>query len=154
MAGDAFHFHGGTLKPGPNDKSTKWIFGRVLDPRSQGIRRWNRLFLLSSTWSTAVDPLFFYLLSISKELSCLYIDRNFALAVTFLRTLFDSFKLVHMYLQFRLAYLSSESLVLGYHDLVWDARKVVYNYLCSGGSFILDLYVVIPLPQVDQFPRS
>lgn len=147
-AGKAYRFQDGSFKKGSSDENTVWIFGKVLDPRSKGIKRWNRVFVLSSAWSTAVDPLFLYLLGINKDLSCLFVEQDLAIVVTLLRTSFDFLKMVHMYLQLRLAYLSQESLTLGRGDLIWDARKVVYNYLHYKGGFLLDLYVVLPLPQV------
>lgn len=52
-------------------------------------------------------------------------------------------------LQFRLAYISPESRVVGAGDLVDDPKKIVVHYL--KGYFILDLFVVLPLPQVNFF---
>ncbi|KAF2283603.1 hypothetical protein GH714_012159 [Hevea brasiliensis] len=40
-------------------------FGPILDPRSQWVQWWNRVFLLARAISLAVDPLFFYALSLS-----------------------------------------------------------------------------------------
>lgn len=48
--------------------------------------------------------------------------------------------------QFRLAYVAPESRVVGAGDLVDQPKKIVMHYL--RGYFLLDLFVVLPLPQV------
>ncbi|KAG0455501.1 hypothetical protein HPP92_024793 [Vanilla planifolia] len=48
--------------------------------------------------------------------------------------------------RFRLAYVAPESRVVGAGDLVDDPKKVALNYL--QGFFILDLFVLLPLPQI------
>lgn len=49
-------------------------------------------------------------------------------------------------LQFRLAYVAPESRVVGAGDLVDHPKKIAVNYL--KGFFLIDLFVVLPLPQV------
>ena len=49
-------------------------------------------------------------------------------------------------LQFRLAYVSPESRVVGAGDLVDHPKKIALHYL--KGYFLFDLFVVFPLPQV------
>jgi len=53
-------------------------------------------------------------------------------------------------LQFRLAYISRESMVVGAGDLVDHPKKIALNYLKS--YFFIDLFVVFPLPQVNVLP--
>ncbi|KAK6123608.1 hypothetical protein DH2020_042640 [Rehmannia glutinosa] len=48
--------------------------------------------------------------------------------------------------QFRLAYVAPESRVMGAGDLVDDPKKIARNYFF--GYFILDFFVVLPLPQI------
>ncbi|KAG5141650.1 hypothetical protein JHK82_017345 [Glycine max] len=48
--------------------------------------------------------------------------------------------------QFRLAYVSPESRVVGAGDLVDHPKKIALNYL--KGYFFIDLFVVLPLPQI------
>ncbi|XP_010661110.1 cyclic nucleotide-gated ion channel 2 isoform X2 [Vitis vinifera] len=124
-------------------------FGPVLDPRTKPVQRWNRAFLLVRGMSLAVDPLFFYVISIGGEGGpCLYMDGGLAAIVTVLRTCVDAVHLFHLWLQFRLAYVSRESLVVGCGKLVWDARAIASHYVRSLKGFWFDLFVILPVPQV------
>ena len=59
--------------------AARWLFGPVLDPRSKRVRRWNRWILLGRAAALAVDPLFFYALSIGRAgQPCLYMDAGLA----------------------------------------------------------------------------
>lgn len=123
-------------------------FGRVLDPRSKGVQRWNRAILLARGVALAVDPLFFYALSIGRgDLPCLYMDGSMAVIVTLLRTCVDGVHLFHLWLQFRLAYISRESMVVGCGKLVWDARAIAAHYVRSFRGFWFDVFVILPIPQ-------
>lgn len=124
-------------------------FGPVLDPRSKRVQRWNRVFLLARGMALAVDPLFFYALSIGRGGEpCLYMDGGLAAVVTVIRTCADVVHLCHLWLQFRLAYVSRESLVVGCGKLVWDARAVALHYVRSLKGFWFDVFVILPVPQV------
>ncbi|XWS32929.1 hypothetical protein CRYUN_Cryun22dG0033000 [Craigia yunnanensis] len=123
-------------------------FGRVLDPRSMRVQKWNRAFLLARGMALAIDPLFFYALSIGRGGSpCLYMDGGLAAIVTVLRTCVDAVHLFHLWLQFRLAYVSRESLVVGCGKLVWDARAIASRYVHSHKGFWFDAFVILPVPQ-------
>ncbi|XP_058184789.1 cyclic nucleotide-gated ion channel 2-like [Rhododendron vialii] len=123
-------------------------FGSVLDPRSKRVQRWNRVFLLARGMALAVDPLFFYALSIGRGgAPCLYMDGGLAAVVTVIRTCADAVHLCHLWLQFRLAYVSRESLVVGCGKLVWDARAVASHYVRSLKGFWFDVFVILPVPQ-------
>lgn len=76
-----------------------WIFGKVLDPQSKGMRRCNRLFLLSCVLGIALDPLFLSVISINPKLSCLYVQKGNLIALTTLRAFIDFAYLtqVHLY---------------------------------------------------------
>ncbi|RLN18775.1 cyclic nucleotide-gated ion channel 2 [Panicum miliaceum] len=129
--------------------AARWLFGPVLDPRSKRVRRWNRWILLGRAAALAVDPLFFYALSIGRAgQPCLYMDAGLAAAVTALRTCADAAHLAHVLLQFRLAYVSRESLVVGCGKLVWDARAIAAHYARSAKGLWFDLFVILPIPQV------
>lgn len=120
----------------------------VLDPRSKRVQRWNRAFLLARGLALAVDPLFFYSLSIGRGGSPrLYLDGGLAVVATVLRTGVDTVHLCHLWLQFRLAYVSRESLVIGCGKLVWDARAVAVHYIRSLRGFWFDVFVILPVPQ-------
>uniref|UniRef100_A0A6M2E8D0 Cyclic nucleotide-binding domain-containing protein n=1 Tax=Populus davidiana TaxID=266767 RepID=A0A6M2E8D0_9ROSI len=123
-------------------------FGTVLDPRSKRVQKWNRAFLLARGMALAVDPLFFYALSIGRNgAPCLYMDGGLAAIVTVLRTSVDAIHLCHLWLQFRLAYVSRESLVVGCGKLVWDARAIASHYVRSLKGFWFDAFVILPVPQ-------
>ncbi|WCJ25641.1 Cyclic nucleotide-gated ion channel 2 [Euphorbia peplus] len=124
------------------------LFGSVLDPRSKRVRTWNRAFLLARGMALAVDPLFFYALSIGRGgAPCLYMDGGLAAVVTVLRTCVDGVHLCHLVLQFRLAYVSRESLVVGCGKLVWDASTIARHYISSFKGFWFDAFVILPVPQ-------
>lgn len=61
---------------------------------------------------------------------------------------YDQYKQIRM-LQFRLAYVNPESRVVGAGDLVDHPKEIALHYL--RGNFILDVFVVLPLPQVHAF---
>ncbi|KAF8399552.1 hypothetical protein HHK36_015419 [Tetracentron sinense] len=129
-------------------RSSSRAFGRVLDPRSKNVQRWNRAFLLARGMALAIDPLFFYALSIGRDgAPCLYMDGGLAAIVTVLRTCVDAVHLCHLWLQFRLAYVSRESLVVGCGKLVWDARAIASHYVRSLRGFWFDAFVILPVPQ-------
>ncbi|KAK2413069.1 cyclic nucleotide-gated ion channel [Trifolium repens] len=122
--------------------------GKVLDPRSKRVQIWNRALLLARGVALAIDPLFFYALSIGREGSpCLYMDGGLAAVVTVARTVVDAVHLFHVLLQFRLAYVSRESLVVGCGKLVWDARAIASHYMRSFKGFWFDVFVILPVPQ-------
>lgn len=137
------------IKNRPEKQKRRQGQGGVLDPRTKRVQRWNRAFLLARGMALAVDPLFFYALSIGRGGSpCLYMDGGLAAAVAILRTCVDAVHLVHLWLQFRLAFVSRESLVIGCGKLVWDPRVIAAHYLRSLKGFWFDVFVILPLPQV------
>ncbi|KAL9424578.1 hypothetical protein AB3S75_031657 [Citrus x aurantiifolia] len=134
---------------GPKDgRPASATFAHVFDPRSKRVQRLNRAFLLARGMSLAVDPLFFYALSIGRGgAPCLYMDGALAAIVTVLRTCVDAVHLFHLWLQFRLAYVSRESLVVGCGKLVWDPRAIASHYVRSLKGFWFDVFVILPVPQ-------
>ncbi|KAK6129199.1 hypothetical protein DH2020_037029 [Rehmannia glutinosa] len=140
-------------RPGQKPRSSAGR-GRVLDPRSKRVQRWNRAFLLARGMALAVDPLFFYSLSIGRGGSpCLYMDGGLAAVVTVVRTCVDAVHICHLWLQFRLAYVSRESLVIGCGKLVWDTRAIAAHYLRSIKGFWFDVFVILPVPQLKKAGR-
>ncbi|EOY03582.1 Cyclic nucleotide-regulated ion channel family protein isoform 2 [Theobroma cacao] len=126
-------------------------FGKALDPRSALVQRWNRVLLVARGIALAVDPLFFYTLTlITREdgAPCVFLDSGLAAIVTVVRTCVDAVHLWHIWLQFRLAYVSKESLVVGCGKLVWDARAIASHYVRSLKGFWFDVFVILPVPQV------
>ncbi|KAG0451382.1 hypothetical protein HPP92_026503 [Vanilla planifolia] len=121
----------------------------VLDPRSSRVQRLNRGLILVRAVALALDPIFFYSLSVNGGWPpCLSLNWWLAASVTALRTAADLLHLVHIGLQLRLAYVSRESLVVGCGKLVWDARMVAEHYLRSLKGFWFDLFVILPIPQI------
>ncbi|PKA57389.1 Cyclic nucleotide-gated ion channel 2 [Apostasia shenzhenica] len=134
------------LRRPPESRRRGW----VLDPRAPRVLWWNRGVLLARAVALALDPLFFYSLSIagSGAPPCLYMDEGLATAATVLRTAADAGHMAHIWLQLRLAYVSRESLVVGCGMLVWDRQRIAEHYLRSGKGFWFDLFVILPIPQV------
>ncbi|GAA0147975.1 ligand-gated ion channel [Lithospermum erythrorhizon] len=132
-----------------NGRNPTGRFGKILDPRSKNVQRWNRAFILARSMALAVDPLFFYALSIGQSgQPCLYMDGGLAAVVTVLRTCFDAVHLLHVWVQLRTAYVSRESMVVGCGKLVWDANAIASHYLKSVKGFWFDAFVILPIPQV------
>lgn len=137
------------LNLGRRSKPPSLFRGPALDPRSEMVQRWNRAILLARALAVAVDPLFFYALSIGQNGEpCLYMDGGLTAIVTALRTAADAVHVFHVWLQFRMAYVSRESLVVGCGKLVWDARMIAAHYLRSLSGFWFDVFVILPVPQV------
>ncbi|PKA49601.1 putative cyclic nucleotide-gated ion channel 20, chloroplastic [Apostasia shenzhenica] len=88
--------------------------------------------------------------AIKKEHKCLDFNWSLATGIAVVRSFTDFIYFLHMLLQtfaqFRLAYVAPESRVVGAGDLVDDPKKIAMHYL--RGYFLLDLFVVLPLPQV------
>lgn len=67
-------------------------------------------------------------------------------AMVAFRSVTDFIYLMHMLLQFRLAFISPESRVVGAGDLVDHPKKIALHYLKQ--YFFLDLFIVLPVPQL------
>ncbi|WZZ42755.1 hypothetical protein YC2023_039014 [Brassica napus] len=77
---------------------------------------------------------------------CIRIDEDMAIVLVALRSLTDVLYFVNILLQFRLAYTDPETTVVGSGKLVKDTVKIARRYY--RGNFLLDLLIVIPLPQI------
>lgn len=121
---------------------------RMLDPGSDIVLRWNRIFLVSCLLALFVDPLYFYLPTVGgdEESSCVNSDSNLRIVVTFFRTVADLFYLLHMIIKFRTAYVAPNTRVFGRGELVMDPKKIARRYIRS--DFFIDLIATLPLPQV------
>ncbi|CAL9123855.1 unnamed protein product [Musa acuminata var. zebrina] len=129
----------------------KWISGLnsyfpIMNPHTKVVQQWNKFFVISCLIAIFIDPLFFFLLSVQKNNKCIVFNWSLATAIAVVRSLTDFIYLLHIILQFRLAYVAPESRVVGAGDLVDQPKKIVLHYL--RGYFLLDLFVVLPLPQV------
>ncbi|XP_010278052.1 PREDICTED: probable cyclic nucleotide-gated ion channel 14 isoform X1 [Nelumbo nucifera] len=120
---------------------------RILDPGSEIVLQWNRVFLISCLLALFVDPLYFYLPSVGGNgSSCIKTDLNLSIVVTCFRTVADLFYLLHMIIKFRTAYVAPSSRVFGRGELVMDSKKIARRYLKS--DFFIDLAATLPLPQI------
>ncbi|CAN0911242.1 Cyclic nucleotide-gated ion channel 17 [Linum grandiflorum] len=101
---------------------------RMLDPGSDIVLRWNRIFLVSCLMALFIDPLYFYLPTITgkddEASSCVDTDHKLRIVVTFFRTVADIFYLLHVVLKFRTAYVAPSSRVFGRGELVMDPKLI------------------------------
>ncbi|XP_076893021.1 putative cyclic nucleotide-gated ion channel 5 [Bidens hawaiensis] len=119
---------------------------KIFDPQDNTLLTWNKFFVVSCIFAVSVDPLFFYLPVFDHSNTCLGIDRKLAIIATTLRTIIDSFYLIHMALQFRTAYIAPSSRVFGRGELVINPAQIARRYL--RWYFIIDFLSVLPLPQI------
>ncbi|KAJ8459716.1 hypothetical protein OPV22_032642 [Ensete ventricosum] len=121
----------------PSDRQTKWL------------HEWNRIFLLMCAAGLVVDPLFFYALSISSTCMCLFVDGWFAVTVTTLRCMTDAVHLLNMCLQLAITYDAAPRSSLEEKDAsAGRAMAHSQSYLRSKTGFLLDLFIILPVPQV------
>lgn len=120
----------------------------ILDPGSEIVLNWNRVFIVSCLVALFVDPLYFYLPDIGGTNGswCVKTDVKLRIVVTFFRTIADLFYLLHVVIKFRTAYVAPSSRVFGRGELVMDPKKIARRYLRS--DFFIDLVATLPLPQV------
>ncbi|XP_068644996.1 cyclic nucleotide-gated ion channel 4-like [Aristolochia californica] len=145
--------NGGTKFLDQPRKTARWwaLLARgSLNPRAKWIREWNRVFLLVCAAGLAVDPLFFYALSISDTCMCLFIDGWFSITVTALRCMTDALHIWNMWLQLRLAYGAKRSRTAEEEGSKVHSRRPAVNlrYAKSMKWFLFDLFVLLPIPQV------
>ncbi|XP_058113875.1 cyclic nucleotide-gated ion channel 17-like isoform X3 [Magnolia sinica] len=124
---------------------------QILDPGSEVVLQWNRVFIISCLVALFIDPLYFYLPSVGGLVGdtlnpCMKTDLNLRIVVTCFRTVADLFYLLHMVIKFRTAYVAPSSRVFGRGELVMDPKKIARRYLRS--DFFIDLVAALPLPQV------
>lgn len=118
----------------------------VMNPHAKIVQKWNKFFVISCLFAVFLDPLFFFLLSVNEKHKCIVFNRTLTKVLISLRSLTDFIYLLHMLLQFRLAYVAPETRVVGSGDLVDHPKRIALNYL--SGYFLIDFFVVLPLPQI------
>ncbi|EOA29964.1 hypothetical protein CARUB_v10013067mg [Capsella rubella] len=122
------------------------MLSEIVNPHNKIFKRWSKFFALSCLLAIFIDPVFFFLVKVDQRNKCIRIDWPMADACVAVRSVTDFIFLMNILLQFRLAYVAPESLVVGAGELVTDPKKIALHYL--RGKFILDLSVVLPLPQI------
>ncbi|KAJ0467021.1 putative cyclic nucleotide-binding domain, Ion transport domain, rmlC-like jelly roll [Helianthus annuus] len=124
----------------------KHFMSGVMNPHAKVVQQWNQFVVITCLFAIFLDPLFFYVLSVKKEHKCIVFNWELTKTIVVFRSLTDLIYLIHMLVQFRLAFISPESRVVGAGDLVDDPRKIALHYL--SGYFFVDLFIVLPLPQI------
>ncbi|XP_027359099.1 probable cyclic nucleotide-gated ion channel 20, chloroplastic [Abrus precatorius] len=118
----------------------------VMNPHTKVVQQWNKFLAIFSLVAIFVDPLFLFLIYVQKDDKCIVINWNMTRTLVLLRSINDFVYFLNILLQFRLAYVSPESRVVGAGDLVDHPKKIAVHYL--QGYFLIDLFVVFPLPQI------
>ncbi|CAN1856298.1 Putative cyclic nucleotide-gated ion channel 19 [Linum perenne] len=81
-----------------------------------------------------------------QDNKCIFINWPITTTIVVLRSVTDFVYLLNVLLQFRLAYVAPESRVVGAGELVDHPKKIAMNYI--RGSFFVDLFILLPLPQI------
>ncbi|KAK9716039.1 hypothetical protein RND81_06G207100 [Saponaria officinalis] len=123
----------------------RWLVWSVRRVLSGVLQMWNKLFCIACMVSLFVDPLFFFTVSFNQEYRCSVMDVGMARVLVILRSFADFMYLLHILVQFKLAYVDQKPRA-GAGDWVSDPKKVAMRYL--KGYFIVDFLCVLPLPQV------
>ncbi|KAL3512454.1 hypothetical protein ACH5RR_025171 [Cinchona calisaya] len=118
----------------------------VMNPHTKVVQHWNKFFVISCLFAVFLDPLFFFLLYVQQDNKCIILNWPMTTTIVVLRSVTDLVYLIHILLQFRLAYVAPESRVVGAGDLVDQPKKIALHYL--SGYFLIDFFVVLPLPQI------
>ncbi|XP_061355807.1 probable cyclic nucleotide-gated ion channel 20, chloroplastic isoform X2 [Gastrolobium bilobum] len=118
----------------------------VMNPHTKIVQQWNQFLAIFCLVAIFVDPLFFFLIYVQKDDKCIIINWTMTKTLVIIRSMNDFVYFLNVLLQFRLAYVSPESRVVGAGDLVDHPKEIALNYLKS--YFLLDFFVVLPLPQI------
>ncbi|KAK9077524.1 hypothetical protein SSX86_005861 [Deinandra increscens subsp. villosa] len=118
-----------------------------LDPRSNRVQEWNRVFLLVCATGLFIDPLFFYTLSISDSCMCVFVDGWFAITVTVLRCVTDALHVWNMWLRFKMSWWWRSQ--PHHRDHGGRGHRVAARIVTNAKkSFFFDLFVILPIPQI------
>ncbi|XP_045817190.1 probable cyclic nucleotide-gated ion channel 20, chloroplastic [Trifolium pratense] len=118
----------------------------VMNPHNKVVQHWNKFLAIFCLVAIFVDPLFFFLIYVNKDEKCICINWTMANTLVSIRSITDIVYFLNILLQFRLAYVSPDSRVVGAGDLVDHPKKIALNYIKS--YFFFDLFVVAPLPEI------
>jgi cyclic nucleotide gated channel, plant len=131
-----------------NESNKPW-HQRILDPGSNIVLRWNRVYLVACLFALFIDPFFYYLPLIRQNgngSSCVAKDQGLSIRITVLRSLADLFYMLNIAIKFHTAYVDPKSRVLGKGELVVDIKKIQRRYIRT--DFFVDILAAVPLPQV------
>ncbi|XP_031263919.1 probable cyclic nucleotide-gated ion channel 20, chloroplastic [Pistacia vera] len=118
----------------------------IMNPHTKVVQQWNQFYVISCLAAIFIDPSFFFLLHIERDSKCIAINWPWTTTIVFLRSVTDFVYLLNMLLQFRLAYVAPESMVVGAGELVDHPKKIALNYLRT--YFCIDFFIALPLPQI------
>ncbi|KAL5730975.1 hypothetical protein ACHQM5_003746 [Ranunculus cassubicifolius] len=121
----------------------------IISPHATVVQKWNKVFTISLMGALFVDPLFVFLLSVDEEFKCINFDFPLGRTMAVFRSITDCLYLLHMLLQFRLAYVDPGSRAVGIGELVDQPKKIFLRYLY--GYFSMDVLAVFPLLQIILF---
>ncbi|XP_042010785.1 probable cyclic nucleotide-gated ion channel 20, chloroplastic isoform X1 [Salvia splendens] len=118
----------------------------VINPHAKLVQWWKKFFVICCIVASFLDPFFFFLFFVNKDYNCVELIWPKTREFLILRTIIDCVYFMHILLQFRLAYVAPETRVAGSGDLVDDPKMIAWNYFTT--YFLVDLVVVLPLPQI------
>ncbi|KAL8530087.1 hypothetical protein ACS0TY_007251 [Phlomoides rotata] len=118
----------------------------VMNPHAKILQNWNKFFIISCSFAILLDPFFFFLLYVQENNKCIILNWSMATILIVLRSMNDFIYLLHILLQFRLAYVAPGSIVGGRAELIDDPKRIARNYLSR--LFIIDFFAVLPLSQI------
>lgn len=105
---------------------------------------WNYLFLFSCVIAAIVDPLFFYIPVINDSKRCLLLEKKLWIAVFVFRMVTDVIYLVHMalrsWMDFMICVKTRSNICCSNTNVCASVRRCF--------SFLIDVFVVLPIPQV------
>ncbi|XP_062228957.1 cyclic nucleotide-gated ion channel 1-like isoform X2 [Phragmites australis] len=144
-----FTFLGNLLHSQTSNKSTvdeRKSATSTLHPQGPFLQKWNKIFVISCIFAVSVDPLFLYIPIINDEKPCWYLDRKLEITASVLRFFTDIFYILHIIFQFRTGFISSSPTAFGRGALIEDRYAITKRYLST--YFFIDVFAVLPLPQV------
>lgn len=126
-------------------------FWRSLDPNSKIFRRlkkveWRMTVLLACVVALAIDPLFLFIPLVDARRSCFTYDKELGAAVCVLRTFIDTFYVFHIILHLITELIAPRSQVSLRGEIVLHSKAI--RKTCLLFHFIVDIFSVLPLPQV------
>ncbi|XP_020414191.1 cyclic nucleotide-gated ion channel 1 isoform X2 [Prunus persica] len=116
------------------------------------LQRWNKVLQVLCVVSLSLDPLFCYLLIVNDENKCLRLDTRLGNIAILLRSVIDFFHLFRIIFHFRASITiitPSQASGTGRNESVTEPPALVGTYLLLW--FLLDILVILPLPQVVVF---
>ncbi|XP_031406876.1 probable cyclic nucleotide-gated ion channel 20, chloroplastic [Punica granatum] len=105
----------------------------VMNPHAKVVQLRSKFFVISCLVAVVVDPLFFFLLGVQLDNKCIVLNGTMTTTIVVFRCVTDFMYILHILLQFRLAYIAPESRVVGAGDLVGNPRKSP-SITCKGIS--------------------